>query len=76
MDWDVFLIIALIFLVLTANVLAVVLRNPPEKNIEQWARNENLQILSLEAAERRKNAFLLAGNESQLYVLPRSGEKR
>ena len=61
MDWDVFLIIAVIFLVLTANVLAVVLRNPPEKNVAQWARSENLQILSLEVTERRNTTFSWLG---------------
>lgn len=57
MTWEIFIIIALIMLVLGANLYLVVTRAPPAKNIEQWAHREKLKITRIEAANRGETPF-------------------
>lgn len=57
MSFELFLIIFFIVLFPLQVILLGTLRKPHEKNIEQWAKKENLKILHSEVVDRSQSPF-------------------
>jgi len=81
MSTELFLIIVFIVFVPLQLIMLAIFRPSHEKNIERWAKKENLKILSAEATDRDKTSFSwFTTNKSFMFyrvrVLEASGTEK